>query len=361
MFLFARYFAKGSRMPFRQEDRIVTKAEAAARRKNELAKNLAFEALHLSAWKGEGKGASEMGLEWRACLRRAQRLFDFFHGGAEIPRMPRPTRGIDAWSAFERFDTKARIVGERGDVCANGSGARLDFRIGDERSAGFLRLRQTEFGRCDCHDAIGREEFAHLGKLARIMRCDDEFSPGALGDTRSSKVGRRRTNGSRVEGATGSPHAKPKELEWPYQRPQRGASPAPTMKCEHGCCMMWNRIFRPRFILMRMRGCFFLVFFLGILGMAETARATPPWLSLPPTPTLPAPEESGAAPVNGIKIWYAEFGHGEPVILLHGGLANANYWGNQVPALAKHLPGHCHGQPRPRAQHARRRSPSAMT
>jgi len=40
--------------------------------------------------------------------------------------------------------------------------------------------------------------------------------------------------------------------------------------------------------------------------------------------------------VNGIKIWYAVYGHGQPVILLHGGLANSNYWGNQVPALAKH-------------------------
>jgi pimeloyl-ACP methyl ester carboxylesterase len=66
-----------------------------------------------------------------------------------------------------------------------------------------------------------------------------------------------------------------------------------------------------------------------------TARAdTPQWLTLPPTPTLP-PAQSGYAPVNGIKIWYATFGpaSGEPVILLHGGLANANYWGNQVRAL----------------------------
>jgi pimeloyl-ACP methyl ester carboxylesterase len=31
----------------------------------------------------------------------------------------------------------------------------------------------------------------------------------------------------------------------------------------------------------------------------------------------------GYAPVDGIRIWYAEFGHGSPVILLHGGLANA--------------------------------------
>jgi pimeloyl-ACP methyl ester carboxylesterase len=84
-----------------------------------------------------------------------------------------------------------------------------------------------------------------------------------------------------------------------------------------------------------MRRCFPLVFLLAVLGTAAVARATPRWLTLPSTPTLPAPEHSGTAPVNGIKIWYAEFGRGEPVILLHGGLANANYWGNQVPVLAK--------------------------
>lgn len=67
------------------------------------------------------------------------------------------------------------------------------------------------------------------------------------------------------------------------------------------------------------------------------ARADEPqWMTLPPTPTLPAAVQSGYAPVNGIKIWYATFGpaKGEPVILLHGGLANSNYWGNQVRALA---------------------------
>jgi pimeloyl-ACP methyl ester carboxylesterase len=63
------------------------------------------------------------------------------------------------------------------------------------------------------------------------------------------------------------------------------------------------------------------------------AMAAPQWLTLPPTPSLPAAVQSGTAPVNGIRIWYATFGHGEPVILLHGGLANANYWGNQVRAL----------------------------
>jgi pimeloyl-ACP methyl ester carboxylesterase len=74
-----------------------------------------------------------------------------------------------------------------------------------------------------------------------------------------------------------------------------------------------------------------------LLGLASGAAfcAQPQWLTLPPTPTLPKAAESGFADVNGVKIWYATFGRGEPVILLHGGLANANYWGNQVPALAR--------------------------
>jgi pimeloyl-ACP methyl ester carboxylesterase len=67
-----------------------------------------------------------------------------------------------------------------------------------------------------------------------------------------------------------------------------------------------------------------------------TARAESPWLNLPPTPNLPTPAKTGYAPVNGIKIWYAIFGRGPPVILLHGGLANSNYWGNLIPALAEH-------------------------
>jgi pimeloyl-ACP methyl ester carboxylesterase len=58
------------------------------------------------------------------------------------------------------------------------------------------------------------------------------------------------------------------------------------------------------------------------------------WLILPPTPSLPPATHSGYAAVNGIRIWYAEFGAGPPVILLHGGLASSDYWGLQVRALA---------------------------
>jgi len=78
---------------------------------------------------------------------------------------------------------------------------------------------------------------------------------------------------------------------------------------------------------------------LAIVAMALLAASAwaqqPRWRDLPPTPTLPKAERSGYAPVNGIKLWYAVFGRGEPVVFLHGGLANANYWGLQVPAVAQ--------------------------
>lgn len=73
----------------------------------------------------------------------------------------------------------------------------------------------------------------------------------------------------------------------------------------------------------------------GLIASSAAAQPAQRWMTLPPTPTLPTPEKSGHAPVNGISIWYATFGSGPPVILLHGGLANSNYWGNQVPTLAK--------------------------
>jgi pimeloyl-ACP methyl ester carboxylesterase len=80
-----------------------------------------------------------------------------------------------------------------------------------------------------------------------------------------------------------------------------------------------------------------LLLLLLIVLLPAWARAeAPQWLTLPATPTLPNASQSGYAPVNGIKIWYATFGLGEPVILLHGGLANSNYWGNQVRALQEH-------------------------
>ena len=60
------------------------------------------------------------------------------------------------------------------------------------------------------------------------------------------------------------------------------------------------------------------------------------WETLPPTPPPVPGEYTGYAKVNGISLYYAVIGHGPPVVLLHGGLANSDYWGNQVKALAPH-------------------------
>jgi pimeloyl-ACP methyl ester carboxylesterase len=60
------------------------------------------------------------------------------------------------------------------------------------------------------------------------------------------------------------------------------------------------------------------------------------WKVLPPTPAPIPSARSGEADANGISIHYAVYGAGSPVILLHGGLASADYWGNQIPALALH-------------------------
>lgn len=85
-----------------------------------------------------------------------------------------------------------------------------------------------------------------------------------------------------------------------------------------------------------MRSLAFASFVVAFLLVTSAAAAARLWETLPPTPTLPAGGNSGYAPVNGIKIWYSSFGRGQPIILLHGGLANSNYWGNQVRALAPH-------------------------
>jgi pimeloyl-ACP methyl ester carboxylesterase len=48
---------------------------------------------------------------------------------------------------------------------------------------------------------------------------------------------------------------------------------------------------------------------------------------------LPATNDQGYVENDGARIWYATFGSGSPVILLHGGLGHSGNWGNQVPAL----------------------------
>lgn len=48
---------------------------------------------------------------------------------------------------------------------------------------------------------------------------------------------------------------------------------------------------------------------------------------------LPAATDQGYVEHEGARIWYATYGAGPAVILLHGGLGHSGNWGYQVPAL----------------------------
>lgn len=48
---------------------------------------------------------------------------------------------------------------------------------------------------------------------------------------------------------------------------------------------------------------------------------------------LPETDDQGYIEHDGARIWYAAYGSGAPVILLHGGLGHSGNWGYQVPAL----------------------------
>ena len=98
----------------------------------------------------------------------------------------------------------------------------------------------------------------------------------------------------------------------------------------------------------------------SLLLLSVAARAEEVWQTLPKPPAMPTPVESGMAPVNDIQMYYAVYGEGEPVLLIHGGLGNADVWGFQVPALGREPQGDRRRQPGPRPQHTFRRSPSAM-
>jgi pimeloyl-ACP methyl ester carboxylesterase len=52
--------------------------------------------------------------------------------------------------------------------------------------------------------------------------------------------------------------------------------------------------------------------------------------------TTPEPTRSGHAAVNGIEYYYAVYGAGEPLLLLHGGLGRIEMFGANLTRLAEH-------------------------
>ena len=68
---------------------------------------------------------------------------------------------------------------------------------------------------------------------------------------------------------------------------------------------------------------------------ALPAHAEELWKQVPAPKALPKAVFGGYAQVNGIQLYYAIYGKGEPLVLLHGGLGYSEHWGNQVPVFAK--------------------------
>jgi pimeloyl-ACP methyl ester carboxylesterase len=78
-----------------------------------------------------------------------------------------------------------------------------------------------------------------------------------------------------------------------------------------------------------------MVLLLALATLPALAEASELWKKLPPTPPPVAGGHSGHAHVNGIRLFHHEIGSGPAVVLLHGGLANSDYLGNQARALAR--------------------------
>jgi pimeloyl-ACP methyl ester carboxylesterase len=73
------------------------------------------------------------------------------------------------------------------------------------------------------------------------------------------------------------------------------------------------------------------IFMLAILALSGIALGQDAEL------TLPTPVDSGMAPVNDIEMYYATYGDpaNPALLLLHGGLGNADYFVNQIPAFSE--------------------------
>ena len=70
-----------------------------------------------------------------------------------------------------------------------------------------------------------------------------------------------------------------------------------------------------------------------VLALGAAAVAADRWMEIPEPPPMPEAMESGYAPVNGIEMYYAVYGKGDPVLFIHGGLGHADIWAHQVADL----------------------------
>jgi pimeloyl-ACP methyl ester carboxylesterase len=66
---------------------------------------------------------------------------------------------------------------------------------------------------------------------------------------------------------------------------------------------------------------------------APAHAGKPRWQTLPAPPAMPRADLEDSVDVAGARIFYAVYGKGDPVVLLHGGMGNSAHFGFQLPAL----------------------------
>lgn len=76
---------------------------------------------------------------------------------------------------------------------------------------------------------------------------------------------------------------------------------------------------------------------LAIAVLASFALAAPVTSSIAQQGTAPmsTPIKSGYAPVNGVEVYYATYGKGDPIVLLHGGFGAIEMFGPALDKLAE--------------------------
>ncbi|KAI9730906.1 MAG: hypothetical protein M1834_005624 [Cirrosporium novae-zelandiae] len=83
----------------------------------------------------------------------------------------------------------------------------------------------------------------------------------------------------------------------------------------------------------------FLVLLATIFFAGKSLAATPVWLTLPATPTLPGSVDNAKVDINGVKLWWGNYGGTVgssdklPVVFIHGGLGYSAYFGDVIKLL----------------------------
>jgi pimeloyl-ACP methyl ester carboxylesterase len=73
-----------------------------------------------------------------------------------------------------------------------------------------------------------------------------------------------------------------------------------------------------------------------VLAGRSQAQTLEQWQTIRTPPPMPATRQSGFASVNGIQMYYAEYGTGDPILMIPIGMADASMWAAEIPILAQH-------------------------